>query len=71
MNHSTHSVPTTLRYAFESIQVKRIVDNAAAKRIAGAIMDNLGSNNGTYKRPDVHINVTTPTFKQLVKEGVL
>lgn len=67
----TISIPTAMRVAFDGIQVKKIVNMEEARRIAGLVHDKLATNVGFFKRPAVSINVTTPTFKQMVRDGII
>ena len=67
----TISIPTAMRAAFDSIQVKRVVNVNEAKRIAAIVHDKLATNVGYFKRPAVSLNVTTATFKQMVKDGII
>lgn len=67
----TISIPTAFRAAFERIEVKRVVNVAEARRIAGIVHDKLATNVGYFKRPAVSLNVTTRTFKQMVKDGII
>lgn len=67
----TISIPTAMRSAFEAIQVKRVINVAEAKRIAGIVHDKLATNVGYFNRPAVSLNVTTRTFKQMVKDGII
>lgn len=67
----TISYNTAIRNAFENVQVKRVVNVEQAKHIAGAIMNSLATKAGIIKRPAVSLNVTTPTFKKMVAEGIV
>lgn len=68
---NTHQITTTIRHAFENIQVKRVVNKPEAERIAGMVMDALSSKAGIIKRNDWNAHLSFDTFKTLQAQGVM
>lgn len=66
-----HQISTSIRTAFENVQVKRVVNKSQAERWASLIMDALSSKAGIIQRNDWNAHLSFETFKKLKAEGVM